>query len=105
MRGFDPIAFAKDVKEIVNAIPVGKVATYGDIAFLAGYPNHSRMVGRVLASIGFLSPTPCHRVVDATGRTAPHWPQQIDMLKREGVSFKDLNHVEIRLHRWLPPSF
>ena len=54
---------------IVAQIPRGRVLTYGEIARLAGYPNHSRLVGRIMrdAPDGQL---PCHRVVSASGRLA-----------------------------------
>ena len=57
--------------------------TYGAIALLAGYPNHSRLVGRIMrdAPDGQL---PCHRVVSATGRLAPHFPTQASLLASEG---------------------
>ena len=41
-------AFQVDVLSIVSQIPRGMVTTYGDIAALAGWPSHSRMVGRTL---------------------------------------------------------
>lgn len=95
---------AEDVIQIVKAIPYGKVLTYGDVATLAGKPSCARQVGKILGAIGFVSDTPCHRVVNFQGRTAPHWHNQIELLRREGVAFTKSNHVELKKHRWNPFS-
>lgn len=94
--------FAREVEAVVNAIPVGKVLTYGDVAALAGQPSHARQVGKILGCLGFDSAAPCHRVVNREGRTAPHWPGQTVLLKREGVTFSKSGHVDMKLHRWRP---
>lgn len=57
------------VREIVAAVPAGTVATYGDIAALAGLPN-PRMVGNVLREDG--GDLPWHRIIRADGMPAPH---------------------------------
>lgn len=100
----DSVEFAIAVKEIVAAIPKGKVATYGDIAALAGAPSHARLVGKILGAIGMDSPIPCHRVVNAVGRPAPHWLSQTPLLQKEGITFKSNGNVDLRLHRWYPDS-
>ena len=57
----------------VAKIPRGKVSTYGQIAFLAGMPRCSRLVGRALAQApAYL---PCHRVVNHAGRLAPSFQE------------------------------
>ncbi len=96
------VEFAKAVREIVAAIPEGKVATYGDVAALAGAPSHSRLVGKILGAIGMDSPIPCHRVVNASGRPAPHWLSQTARLSQEGVTFRSNGNVDLSLHRWYP---
>lgn len=102
----DSVEFAIAVKEIVAAIPVGKVATYGDVAALAGSPGHARLVGKILGVIGMASPIPCHRVVNAAGRPAPHWLSQTALLRNEGVGFKSNGNVDLSIHRWNPdPEF
>ena len=102
----DTVDFALAVKQIVAAIPKGKVATYGDVADLAGAPAHSRLVGKILGSIGMDSPVPCHRVVNAVGRPAPHWISQSALLRSEGVTFRKNGNVDLSIHRWLPdPDF
>ena len=95
-------AFQADVLNIVSQIPRGKVATYGDIAALAGWPSHSRMVGRTLRYTPGAEQLPCHRVVNKVGRTAPGWSQQRPLLEAEGVAFKSNGHVDMQRHLWEP---
>lgn len=98
----DPQEFIKAVKQIVAAIPRGKVSTYGDVAAIAGYPSHARLVGRVLGDIGTDSPIPCHRVVNAQGRPAPHWHSQAAMLRSEGIRLTTTTRVNLSIYRWRP---
>ena len=62
-------AFRDSVLNIVSQIPRGRVTTYGHIAALAGWPSHSRMVGRTLRYTPGAEKLPCHRVVNKEGRT------------------------------------
>ncbi len=102
----DTVEFAKSVRMIVAAIPSGKVATYGDVAALAGHPSHARLVGKILGAIGMDSPVPCHRVVNASGRPAPHWQSQPALLRKEGVTINSNGCVDMKNHRWHPdPDF
>lgn len=94
--------FVREVEEVVRAIPAGKVLTYGDVAALAGQPSHARQVGKILGCFGFGADIPCHRVVNVQGRTAPHWPEQLERLKAEGVTFTKSNLVDMKTHRWHP---
>ena len=89
----------KTVYEIVSQIPRGKVLTYGAIALLAGYPDHSRLVGRIMrdAPDGQL---PCHRVVSASGRLAPHYPAQAELLAAEGVKLSPSDKVPLKTYLW-----
>ena len=102
----DGIEFARDVRDVVSAIPRGMVLTYGDVAALAGEPTQSRLVGKILGAMGFDSDVPCHRVVNFKGRTAPHWISQAALLREEGVKFSANGLVDMKLHRWhpLPPE-
>ncbi|MDE6010815.1 MAG: MGMT family protein [Muribaculaceae bacterium] len=96
------ITFAREVREVVKAIPKGMVSTYGDVAALAGAPSHARLVGRILAGFGMDSDVPCHRVVNARGACAPHWHAQAALLRGEGVGFTQGGYVDMTLHRWQP---
>ena len=103
--------FAEEFKEriyhLVRMIPLGKVATYGQLAFLAGLPRHARMVGRVLKETPRSLRLPCHRVVNCAGRTVPGWPEQRRLLEREGVRFRPNGRVDLDAHLWeaLPAAF
>ena len=92
--------FRDDVLNIVAQIPRGRVTTYGIIATLAGWPSHSRMVGRTLRYTQGAAELPCHRVVNIVGRTAPGWSRQRTLLEEEGVTFKSNGHVDMDKHLW-----
>lgn len=94
--------FGEDVLNIVSQIPRGKVTTYGHIAAWAGWPSHSRMVGRTLRYTPSAEELPCHRVVNIAGRTAPGWSRQRILLEEEGVTFKPNGHVDMDKHLWEP---
>lgn len=98
-------AFRDDVFNIVSQIPPGRVSTYGHIAVLAGWPSHSRMVGRTLRYTPGAEQLPCHRVVNKAGRTAPGWSRQRPLLEEEGVTFKANGHVDMDRHLWNPSDF
>lgn len=95
-------SFCDDVLNIVAQIPRGRVMTYGLIATLAGWPSHARMVGRALRYTPGAERLPCHRVVNAVGRTAPGWLEQRSLLEKEGVRFKANGHVDMSRHLWEP---
>ena len=90
--------FCQTVFDIADAVSAGKVTTYGDIASMMGIPQCSRLVGRALKQTP--ADHPCHRVVNASGRTVPGWKEQITLLKAEGITFKPNGCVDMKLHRW-----
>ena len=96
----DTARFRQDVYSIVAAVPYGRVLTYGQVALLAGYPNHSRLVGRLLCGATAAARLPCHRVVNAQGRTATVWKEQRPLLEAEGVPFKPNGCVDMPLAQW-----
>jgi methylated-DNA-protein-cysteine methyltransferase-like protein len=92
--------FAVQVYELVKKIPKGKVATYGQIAKLLGRPKASRAVGNILHH-NSSSKIPCHRVVNKEGRLAFNFAhgglqRQREILKKEGIKFKDNLHVILK---------
>ena len=84
-----------EILSVVDEIPEGKVASYGQIARLIGREKNARMVGKVLSQSGYYGDYPCHRVVNHAGRLAPHFPEQRDLLLVEGVIFKNRNCVDM----------
>ena len=90
--------------DIVRQIPAGKVATYGQIARLAGMPRCARTVGYAMAGCTDSS-VPCHRVVDRFGGTkscfdtyAPRTQQAL--LEAEGVLFRPDGTVDLEHSQW-----
>ena len=65
-----------EILSVVEEIPEGKVASYGQIAALIGREKNARLVGKVLSEAGDYGDYPCHRVVKHAGRTAPGWHMQ-----------------------------
>lgn len=91
---------------IVRQIPPGKVATYGQVARLAGMPRCARTVGYAMA--GCADPSvPCHRVVDRFGGTKACFDTfapgtQRALLEAEGVTFRLDGTVDLALCLWAP---
>lgn len=94
--------FAYEVLSVVEEIPEGHVATYGQLAALVGHPKNSRLVARVLSHAEYYGSFPCHRVVNHAGRLAPGWPEQGVLLQREDVVLKDATHVDLKRFQWKP---
>lgn len=89
-----------EILSVVEEIPEGKVATYGQIARLIGRDKNSRLVGKVLSMSQFYGNYPCHRVVNHAGRLVPGWPEQRLLLMDEGVEMKDPDHVNLKKCQW-----
>ena len=102
MTAAEARVFQAEVLSIVSQIPRGKVTTYGNVAALAGWPSHSRMVGRTLRYTPGAELLPCHRVVNKEGRTVPGWSEHRRLLEVEGVRFKNNGHVDMNRHLWRP---
>ena len=111
--GTDPESFSKkaetklmderliyEILSVVEEIPEGNVASYGQIARLIGRDRNARLVGKVLSMSQFYGDYPCHRVVNHAGRLAPHFPEQRERLKAEGVTFRGNGNVDMRKHQW-----
>lgn len=90
----------RKVLGIADSIPFGHVATYGQIARLAGREKNSRLVGKIMSMADRYGEHPCHRVVNASGRLVPGWTEQRGMLEAEGITFLPNGNVDIKKHRW-----
>ena len=88
-----------EVYDIVRQIPCGRVLTYGRIAALCGWPNHARLVGRIMRGAPDAD-LPCHRVVNASGRLAPHYLEQASLLESEGVHLTPSGKVPLKEYLW-----
>lgn len=98
-------SFYQKVYAVVRRIPKGKVATYGQIAILAGSPRASRVVGYALHVNPEPGIIPCHRVVNREGRVAPAFAfggsdVQEEMLRAEGVIFAEKGYVLLDGQLW-----
>ena len=89
-----------EILSVVDEIPPGRVATYGQIARLIGREKNARLVGRVLSMAEYYGSYPCHRVVNHAGRLVPGWREQKAFLEMEGVPFKDDFHVDLKACQW-----
>lgn len=89
---------------VVASIPKGKVATYGQVALLAGNPRWSRVVGYALHANPDPEHIPCHRVVDRFGKVSKAFAfggenRQIQLLEQEGVILTD-GRVDLSVFQW-----
>ena len=89
-----------EILSLVEEIPEGRVASYGQIAKMIGRDRNSRLVGKVLSMAEYYGDYPCHRVVSHAGRTAPHFWDQRERLQAEGVEFKKNGCVDMKKYRW-----
>lgn len=89
-----------EILSVVEEVPAGKVASYGQIAKLIGREKNARLVGQALSRAEFYGDYPCHRIVNHAGRLAPGWPEQRALLEAEGVAFKPNGHVDMKLSQW-----
>jgi len=93
---------------VVSRIPRGRVATYGQVARLAGLPGHARLVGYALAVLKEGSRLAWHRVVNAQGRIslrsgdAPMDLVQRRLLERERVAFDRRGAIPLARFQWRP---
>ena len=105
---FEPAA----VYALVRKIPHGRVATYGQLAHLLGFPRHARHVGNALANLPEGITTPWHRVVNATGQISmrlTNWRSGSDQLQRilleaEDVQFSSEGKIDLKRYGWMPTA-
>jgi len=99
-----PDSFSRRVLSVVRRIPPGRVASYGEIAKMAGRPRAARAVGNIMRGCG-RPDVPCHRVIAAGGRLGGYGGSEFlkrSLLVAEGIvvsgaRIRDLNRV-----RWQP---
>jgi methylated-DNA-protein-cysteine methyltransferase-like protein len=92
---------------VVRRIPRGRVATYGQVAAIAGLGGHARQVGYALHALATERAVPWHRVVNARGQISPRAEPggdliQRQLLEREGVNFDAADRLELGRYRWRP---
>lgn len=101
-----PLTRTEIIWQVVAAIPQGAVASYGQVAALAGYPGGARQVGAALKHLPADTALPWHRVVNAQGRLAfaadsPDGWRQRARLEAEGIVFVQ-QRIALRIYGWRP---
>ncbi len=99
----------KRIYAVVRRIPRGRVATYGQVARLAGLPGQARQVGYALHALPDGSAVPWHRVINTQGRVSARsepGPDSIQrqLLEREGVRFDERGRADLERFQWRPRS-
>lgn len=93
------------IYDVVAQIPLGKVATYGQIAAMVGMPRGARVVGWAMKAAPENMKLPCHRVVRKSGELAPEYAfggqdLQRDLLEQEGINFLINGSIDMEKHVW-----
>ena len=101
--------FTAEVIRLIKAIPPGKVATYGQIAYTTGlYPSVRRVVW-ILHSFSDKERLPWHRVVNRKGeislRPGTGYEKQKKLLEEEGIEFDKKDRIDLDLFLWDPDDF
>lgn len=100
-----PMPFREAVLRVVAAVPRGRVASYGQVARMAGYPRRPRQVGMVLKALPEGSGLPWHRIVSARGcvPSLGRWwgaQLQIQRLREEGVAVDAAGNLDLARFGW-----
>jgi methylated-DNA-protein-cysteine methyltransferase-like protein len=95
----------QQIYQMVDLIPEGKVASYGQIARLIGLPRNARQVGYALAALPDEHEIPWHRVVNTKGEIssrskAGYEDYQRILLEEEGVEFNPAGRIYLKQFRW-----
>ena len=104
----NPDSTRQRIYAVVRRVPRGKVATYGQIAMLAGLEGQARQVGYAMAAVPSSSAVPWHRIINAQGRVSMRSTGtgstvvQQQLLEREGVVFDGGGRVSLSRFRWNP---
>ena len=99
------MSFYDNVYNVVKCIPLGKVATYGQVAHMCNSPRASRAVGYALHCNPLPGIIPCHRIVNRNGRLAPAFAfggegAQKMLLEAENVVVSAENIVDLKIYLW-----
>ena len=100
--------FHETVISIIKKVPEGKVATYGQIAFLAGSSGAARQVSWILHSCSKKENLPWHRVINSRGSISlKHgygYELQKTLLENEKIIFDEKDFIDLNLYLWKPDS-
>jgi methylated-DNA-protein-cysteine methyltransferase-like protein len=95
------------ILSVVRRVPYGRVATYGMVAELAGFPNQPRLAGYALRHAD--DSVPWHRIVNARGQISPRAQSdsvhlQRKLLEMEGIEFNEAGRIDLKRYCWRPRS-
>ncbi len=99
--------FTERVVRLIRGIPRGRVASYGQLAALAGFPAAARQVVRLLHSMSSKERLPWHRVINSRGAislTGQDYELQRSLLEREGIEFGLGDRIDLERFLWRPRS-
>ena len=100
--------FSSCVKDVIKQIPVGNVATYGQVASIAGNYRAARQVAWILHSSSEKDNLPWHRVINRKGEISLKpgfgFKKQKQLLLKEGIVFDKKNRVNLERFLWNPES-
>lgn len=98
--------FAIDVIATIKSVPQGRVASYGQVAWLAGHPGAARHVGWILHSSSERHKLPWHRIIGADGRISLRrgcgFEEQRRLLIKERVGVDSCGRVDLKKYLWEP---
>jgi methylated-DNA-protein-cysteine methyltransferase-like protein len=98
--------FTNEVVRVIKAIPMGKVATYGQIAYLSGHYPSVRRVVWILHSCSEMEGLPWHRVVNRKGlislKSGKGYEKQKKLLEDEGIIFDERDRINLDHFLWEP---
>jgi methylated-DNA-protein-cysteine methyltransferase-like protein len=101
-----PDTFSQRLLEAIRQIPAGQVATYGQLAAMAGNPRGARQVVRILHTSSVKEELPWHRVVNRHGgislKRGQGYELQKALLEAEGVSFDRKDLIDLERYQWQP---
>lgn len=106
-KAFQQLSFQERVLYVVALIPKGKVATYGQVALLAGIPNAAQAVGMILHNAGYNQHLPFQRVLNQKGGLAKGYTQggvirHKQDIEQDGVKVGPDFSVNLGLYLWRP---
>jgi len=105
MNAMAPESLHRRIHKVVSRIPRGRVATYGQIARIAGIPRQARLVGYALHALPAGTRVPWQRVVNAQGGISTpggHDSVQRKLLEREGIRFDARGRIDLDSFLWQP---
>lgn len=105
MSGRDEREYYERIYTVVEQVPHGQVASYGDVAAIVGDGCDARVVGHALGALGpRAAKVPWQRIISHTGRISTSGMRQRELLEAEGITFDARGYALMDRHQWAGPS-